>query len=71
MDKIAVVDSDNALWQFCGSFYLELKSINKDFPAPEMWSSSDFREGYCSESDFMAAFIPSRGVYIIPAEIKG
>lgn len=45
MDKIAVVDSDYTLWQFCGAFYLELKRINKDFPVPELWTSSDFREG--------------------------
>lgn len=45
MDKIAVVDSDYTLWQFYGAFYLELKRINKDFPVPELWTSSDFREG--------------------------
>lgn len=55
MKKTAVIDIDNTLWQFCDAFYLELVKINKDFPKPDLWHSPDFWEGYCSESDFMAA----------------
>jgi hypothetical protein len=55
MEKTAVIDIDNTLWQFCDAFYLELKKINRDFPSPDLWISPDFWEGYCSESDFMAA----------------
>jgi hypothetical protein len=55
MNKTAVIDIDNTLWQFCDAFYLELVKINRDFPAPDLWSSPDFWAGYCSESDFMAS----------------
>ena len=55
MDKIAVIDIDNTLWQFCDAFYLELKKINKDFPTPDLWSSPYFWKDFCSESDFMAS----------------
>jgi hypothetical protein len=55
MEKTAVIDIDNTLWQFCDAFYLELKKINRDFPSPDLWISPDFWKGYCSESDFMAA----------------
>jgi len=55
MNKTAVIDIDNTLWQFCDVFYLEMKKINKNFPAPDLWSSSNFWEEYCSESEFMAS----------------
>jgi hypothetical protein len=55
MHKTAVIDIDNTLWQFCDAFYLELIKINKDFPTPDLWSTHDFWEGYCSESEFMSA----------------
>jgi len=55
MNKIAIIDIDNTLWQFCDAFYLEMKKINKNFPAPDLWSSSSFWEEYCSESEFMAS----------------
>ena len=55
MTKIAVIDIDNTLWQFCDAFYLELTKINRAFPPPDLWSTPEFWEGYCSESDFMAS----------------
>jgi len=55
MQKTAVIDIDNTLWQFCDAFYLELVKINGEFPAPELWSTPGFWLEYCSESDFMAA----------------
>jgi hypothetical protein len=55
MRKTAIIDIDNTLWQFCDVFYLELKKINADIPAPEQWSQFNFYEGYCSEKDFFDA----------------
>jgi hypothetical protein len=55
LSKIAIIDIDNTLWQFSDAFYLELKKINRNFPAPDQWSNYDFWEGYCSDADFIAA----------------
>ena len=55
MGKTAIIDIDNTLWHFSDAFYLELKKINRDFPAPDQWSTFDFWEGYCSDEDFIAA----------------
>lgn len=55
MQKTAIIDIDNTLWQFCDAFYLELVKINRDFPTPDLWTYPGFWEDYCSESDFMAA----------------
>jgi len=55
VSKIAIVDIDNTLWQFCDPFYEELKKINGNFPSPDQWSTGDIWKGYCSEEDFMAA----------------
>lgn len=55
MDKTAIIDIDNTLWQFSDAFYLELKKVNRNFPAPDRWSNYDFWEGYCSDADFTAA----------------
>jgi len=52
MNKTAVIDIDNTLWQFSDVLYRELKKINGDFPAPDQWSAFDIWEGYCSEADF-------------------
>ena len=75
MDKIAVIDIDNTLWQFCDAFYQELFKINREFPAPDLWSTPDFWKGYCSESDFMAAinhihFNQDSGKYLPYPEAK-
>ena len=38
MDKTAIIDIDNTLWQFCDAFYEELRKINKNFPTPDNWT---------------------------------
>jgi hypothetical protein len=55
MNKTAIIDIDNTLWQFCDAFYEELRKINKDFPKPDNWTHWDIWEGYCSEQDFYRA----------------
>ncbi|HTG00235.1 MAG TPA: hypothetical protein VK654_06575 [Nitrospirota bacterium] len=55
MNKIAVIDIDNTLWQFCDAFYRELKSINPIFPPVAKWTTWDFFLPYCTEEQFMAA----------------
>ncbi|HTR45214.1 MAG TPA: hypothetical protein VMH06_05845 [Thermodesulfovibrionales bacterium] len=55
MSKVAVIDIDNTLWQFCDAFYEELKKINKIFPPPDRWTSFEVWEGYCSQEDFLNA----------------
>jgi len=55
LNKTAIVDIDNTLWQFSDAFYLELKKINANFPTPDRWSAYDIWEGYCSVEEFIAA----------------
>jgi len=55
MNKTAIVDIDNTLWQFCDAFYVELAKINKKFPTPDSWTNWDIWEGYCLEKDFYGA----------------
>lgn len=55
LDKIAIIDIDNTLWQFSDAFYLELKKLNGAFPTPDLWSTYDIWEGYCTELDFITA----------------
>ncbi len=55
MPKIAVVDIDNTLWQFCDALYERLRKVNENFPSPESWTHWDLWEGYCSEADFSSA----------------
>jgi hypothetical protein len=55
MSKVAVIDIDNTLWQFCDAFYEELKKINSAFPPPDRWTSFEVWEGYCSQEDFLSA----------------
>jgi hypothetical protein len=55
MNKTAIIDIDNTLWQFCDAFYEELLKVNANFPAPENWTHWDIWEGYCSEDDFYRA----------------
>jgi len=55
MGKVAVIDIDNTLWQFCDVFYEELRKINSTFPTPDEWTAFDIWEGYCSEADFFNA----------------
>ena len=55
MNKTAIVDIDNTLWQFSDAFYRELTKINRDFPTPDRWCTYDIWEGYCSVEDFIAA----------------
>ncbi len=55
MGKVAVIDIDNTLWQFCDAFYEELRKINSTFPTPDEWTAFDIWEGYCSEADFFSA----------------
>jgi len=53
--KIAIIDIDNTLWQFCDAFYLELAKINESFPPPEAWTNWDIWECHCSKHDFYRA----------------
>lgn len=55
MGKVAVIDIDNTLWQFCDVFYEKMRALNRNFPAPDHWTSFDIWEGYCSEEDFFGA----------------
>jgi hypothetical protein len=55
MKKIAVIDIDNTLWQFCDAFYWVLKELYTNFPPIEQWTTFDFWEQYCSEKEFIAA----------------
>lgn len=55
MSKVAVIDIDNTLWQFCDAFYEELKRINSAFPPPDRWTSFEVWEGYCTQEDFLNA----------------
>jgi hypothetical protein len=55
LNRTAIIDIDNTLWQFSDAFYLELKRINGNFPTPDQWSNYNFWEGYCSDADFFAA----------------
>lgn len=55
LDKTAIIDIDNTLWQFCDVFLEELRRINKDFPTTEHWTHWDIWQGYCSKHDFYAA----------------
>jgi FMN phosphatase YigB (HAD superfamily) len=55
MSKVAVIDIDNTLWQFCDAFYEELKKINSTFPSPDRWTSFEVWEGYCAKEDFLNA----------------
>ena len=55
MDKTAIIDIDNTLWQFCDAFYIELEKTNRNIPAPDRWSSPDFWQGYCSEAEIINA----------------
>ena len=53
--KIAVVDIDNTLWQFCDAFSQELRKINPSFPPIEEWTTWNFFVPYCTEQQFLAA----------------
>ncbi len=55
MNRTAIIDIDNTLWQFSDAFYLELKKVNGDFPTPDRWTGPGIWEGYCSKTDFTAA----------------
>jgi len=55
MKKTAVIDIDNTLWQFCDAFLEELRSINREFPPVEQWTTWDFFAPYCTEQQFMEA----------------
>jgi hypothetical protein len=53
--KIAVIDIDNTLWQFCDAFSRELRKINPAFPRVEESTTWNFFVGYCTEEQFMGA----------------
>lgn len=55
MDKTAIIDIDNTLWQFCDAFYEELIKVNPNFPTTDNWTRWDIWQGYCSEHDFNMA----------------
>ncbi len=53
--KIAVVDIDNTLWQFCDALSAELRMINPAFPHVEEWTTWNFYAPFCTQQQFMAA----------------
>ncbi len=53
--RLAVIDIDNTLWQFCDAFYEELKKVNPVFPLVDQWTTWNFFEGYCTEEEFLGA----------------
>jgi hypothetical protein len=53
--KLAVIDIDNTLWQFCDAFSEELRKINPAFPRVEQWTTWNFFENWCTEQQFMGA----------------
>jgi hypothetical protein len=53
--KIAIVDIDNTLWQFCDAFSEELRKINPAFPPIGQWTTWDFFTPFCTEQQFLAA----------------
>jgi beta-phosphoglucomutase-like phosphatase (HAD superfamily) len=55
MKKIAVVDIDNTLWQFCDVFYKNLKLLHENFPPVDTWTTPEFWQPYCSLQEFLAA----------------
>lgn len=55
MNKTAIIDIDNTLWQFCDAFSEELRTINPAFPLIEEWTTWNFFVPYCTEEQFMAA----------------
>jgi len=55
MNKTAVIDIDNTLWQFCDAFSAELQKVNSAFPPVEQWTTWNFFEGFCSEEQFLGA----------------
>ncbi len=55
MDRIAVIDIDNTLWQFCDMLHAKLRKVNPDFPPVNEWRDWDFWEDYCTASEFFDA----------------
>jgi hypothetical protein len=55
MNKKAIIDIDNTLWQFCDVFYKELRKLNEDFPTQENWAHFNIWEGFCTEQQFYDA----------------
>jgi hypothetical protein len=55
LDKIAIIDIDNTLWQFSDALYLKLRKLNRQFPTPDHWYGFDIWEGYCSDLEFFTA----------------
>jgi len=55
MNKTAIIDIDNTLWQFCDAFYEVLRKISENFPPPENWTDWNIWEGYCTEQEFYEA----------------
>ena len=55
MNKNAIIDIDNTLWQFCDAFFEELRKINEKFPSPDNWTHWDLWEGYCTKEEFYKA----------------
>jgi len=55
MKKIAVIDIDNTLWQFCDALYGKLKKLHGNFPTTDQWTTFDFWEHYCSVEEFIVA----------------
>ncbi len=55
INKTAVIDIDNTLWQFCDAFAEELRKISPAFPPIEEWTTWNFFVPHCTEEQFMAA----------------
>jgi FMN phosphatase YigB (HAD superfamily) len=53
MDKTAIIDIDNTLWQFCDPLYDRMSKINPDVPLPQHWTDWYFFTKYCSQAEFL------------------
>ena len=53
MDKTAIIDIDNTLWQFCDPLYARMRKINPNVPSPQHWTDWYFFTRYCSEAEFL------------------
>jgi 5'(3')-deoxyribonucleotidase len=61
IQKKAVIDIDNTLWQFCDVLYERLKRIKEDFPSIDQWTNWVFFEEYCSLEEFLHVI---RGIHL-------
>lgn len=52
MQKVAVIDIDNTLWDFASVLYEEIIKVNPAIPQPENWHRWDFWKDYIEAKSF-------------------